>query len=52
MDNKEIRRANMLLLAEQLGSIRKLADATETPASYLSNVGGILKASLYYEKAY
>ena len=38
MENKAIRRANMLHLAEQMGSLRKLADATETSAAYLSQI--------------
>jgi SOS-response transcriptional repressor LexA len=38
MDNKEIRRANMLMLAEQFGSLRALGDATETPPAYLSQI--------------
>src|SRR5690606_7555137 len=43
MDNKEIRRANMLMLAEQLGSLRKLADVTETDSTYLSNIKNRVK---------
>lgn len=38
MENKEIRRANMLMLAEELGSLRVLADKTGTDAKYLSQV--------------
>lgn len=38
MENKEIRRANMLLLAEQLGSLEALAEKTKTAAKYLSQV--------------
>lgn len=38
VDNKEIRRANMMALAEEAGSLRALADKTGTPARYLSNI--------------
>lgn len=38
MDNKAIRRANMLMLVDQLGSIKKLADATSTPPNYISQI--------------
>lgn len=38
MENKEIRRANMLWLAEQHGGLQALADATKTSAKYLSQV--------------
>lgn len=45
MDSKEIRRANMLLLAERVGNLRKLADFTETDPTYLSNVKNRVKAA-------
>jgi hypothetical protein len=38
MDIKEIRRANMLKLVEHFGSLKRLAEATDTPAGYLSNI--------------
>jgi SOS-response transcriptional repressor LexA len=38
MENKEMRRANMLALAKQLGSLKALADATGVPAAYLSQI--------------
>ena len=38
MENKEIRRANMLALADQHGGLQALADATKTDAKYLSQV--------------
>ena len=38
MDNKDIRRANMLMLEERLGSLKKLADGMDTDATYLSNI--------------
>lgn len=38
MENKEIRRENMLLLAEQRGSLRALGEATGTDETYLSNI--------------
>lgn len=44
MDVKDVRRANMLMLAEKYGSLRKLADQTDTPASYLSNIKNRAKA--------
>jgi hypothetical protein len=38
MDNKEIRRANMLALAEEFGGLAALAEKTGTDAKYLSQV--------------
>lgn len=38
MENKEIRLANMLALAEQYGGLQGLADKTKTDAKYLSQV--------------
>lgn len=38
MENKEIRRANMLALADQNGGLQGLADKTKTDAKYLSQV--------------
>lgn len=38
MENKEIRRLNMLMLADQLGGLQALADRTGTDAKYLSQV--------------
>jgi hypothetical protein len=38
MENKEIRRANMLALADQFGGLQGLADKTKTDAKYLSQV--------------
>src|SRR5258707_211059 len=38
MENKEIRRANMLALAEELGGLQALADRTKTDPKYLSQV--------------
>lgn len=44
MINKDIRRTNLLSLIGEFGSIRKLADVTDTPASYLSNIKNRVKA--------
>lgn len=38
MDSKDIRRANLLSLAEEHGSMRAVADVTETDATYLRNI--------------
>lgn len=38
MDNKEIRRVNMLMLAKEAGGLQSLADKTGTDAKYLSQV--------------
>lgn len=38
MENKEIRRKNMLALAGEFGTLRALGDRTETPPAYLSQV--------------
>jgi phage repressor protein C with HTH and peptisase S24 domain len=38
MDVKEIRRMNLLLLVERHGSVRALADATDSPSTYLVNI--------------
>lgn len=38
MDNKEIRLANMLMLAAEVGGLQALADKTKTDAKYLSQV--------------
>jgi SOS-response transcriptional repressor LexA len=38
MENKEIRRANMLAMAEELGGLQALSDRTKVDAKYLSQV--------------
>ena len=38
MENKEERRANLLLLVKELGSLKALGERTETPAAYLSQI--------------
>lgn len=38
MENKEVRRQNLLMLAKQHGSLRALGDAVEVPPAYLSQL--------------
>jgi SOS-response transcriptional repressor LexA len=38
MENKEVRRANMLLLVKEIGSLKALGDKTDTPPAYLSQI--------------
>lgn len=45
MDIKDIRLANMLRLVAQHGSIKELAEVTDTPATYLSNLKNKAKAN-------